>query len=146
MFGIVTNDAFSGDITKSPFNYLKHDVLNVQLSIDGKPLPTRPLEMTNYARAYDNLFRNTGQYGKLTGCGITRKQFENGSLLYVFNCRKDQSSRQDIFPYRRTGTVSLRVTFENTTSEGLVVVVMSEFDQIYNIDKLRNITSDHGTH
>ena len=87
MFGIVTNDAFSGDITKSPFNYLKHDVLNVQLSIDGKPLPTRALEMANYAGAYDNLFRNTGQYGKLTGCGITRKQFENCTYLIVVKTR-----------------------------------------------------------
>ena len=146
VFGVVSNAAFEGDVTKSPYNYILNGVSNIQLSIDGKPLPTRALDLTNDVKAYENLFRATGQYGMNSTNGITFDQYKNGCHLYVFNTRPDQCTRQDIFPERRYGTVSMRIGFESATSEGLIVIVLCEFDQLYSIDKLRNITSDHGTH
>lgn len=146
IFGLITNKAFTGDTTLSPFMYKQHDVSTVQLCIDGRPLEARPLDMTTCLTAYDNLFRNTSQFGLNSTNGITLNQFENGCLLYVFNCRIDRGTRQDLFPQRRTGTVSLSLNFGGTTTEGLVLICFSEYDQVYNIDKLRNFSSDHDMH
>ena len=146
IFGLVTNEAFTGSIAKSPFNYKRHGVTSVQLSIDGKVLPARPLDTTNYIDAYANLFRNTGQFCTNSTNGITMNQFQNGCCVYIFNCRVDQDIRNDIYPQRRRGTVSLRLTFESETTEGLTLVVISEFENVYIIDRLRNITSDHTIH
>jgi hypothetical protein len=142
----VTNSAFTGDITKSPFNFKRHGVTKYQLSIDGRVYPPRPLEVTDYIEPYANLFRNTGQYCSNTTCGITMEEFQNSYCLHVVNLRCDQEVRNDIYPHRTRGTVSLRMNFESATTEGLTVVVLSEFENIYLIDRLRNITSDHTIH
>jgi ribonucleoside-diphosphate reductase beta chain len=146
IFGVVTNSAFTGDIAKSPFNFKRHGVTQFQFSIDGKVHPSRPLEVTNFIEPYTNLFRNTGQYCSNTTCGITMDDFQKSFCIHVVNLRCDQSTRNDIYPHRQRGTVSLRMNFEAATSEGLTVVVISEFENIYLIDRLRNITSDHTIH
>ena len=146
IFGVVTNSAFTGDVTKSPFNYQRHGVTQYQLSIDGRVYPTRPLEVTNSVEPYLNLFRNTGQYCTNSTCGITMDDFQKSFCIHVVNLRCDQDVRNDIYPHRKRGTVSLRMSFEDETTEGLTVVVISEFENIYLIDRLRNITSDHTIH
>jgi hypothetical protein len=143
IFGIVTNSAFTGDVTKSPFNFKKHGVKNFTLSIDGRIYPARPLEVTNYIEPYQNLFRNMGQYCNNTTCGISMEQFQSSCCLHVINLRCDQEIRSDIYPYRKRGTVSLKLNFDTATIEGLTLIVLTEFENIYSIDRLRNITSDH---
>lgn len=146
ILALVENDAFIGNVTKSPYNYMKHGVADIQLNIDGVPLPSRPLDVSTSHEAYDNFFRNIGQFGMCVTNGVTFDQFENGHFIYVFNTRPDMDNRMDCFPPAKNGTVALRMTFDAATTKGLVLVCLAEFNHIYNIDRLRNFTSDHALH
>jgi hypothetical protein len=146
VFGIVTNSAFTGDVTKNPYNFKRHGLTTFSLSIDGKLYPPRPLEVSNHIEPYQNLYRNMGQYYCNTSCGITFDQFKASCCLHVVNLRCDQEVRSDVYPYRKRGTVSLKLNFDDETSEGLSLIVLSDFENIYSIDRLRNITSDHTIH
>ena len=143
IFGLVENSSFTGDVTKSPFNFKKHGLSNYTLSIDGRVYPSRPLEVENYIEPYQNLFRNMGQYCSNTTCGITMEQFKASCCLHVINLRSDQDVRTDVYPYRKRGTISLKLNFSENVTVGLSLIVLTEFENIYSIDRLRNITSDH---
>ena len=146
VFGIVENDTFSGDVEKSPYNFKRHGVTEYQLAIDGRTVPQRPVQVTNFIEPYLNLFRHTGQFCTNQTSGITFDQFKDSYCLHVINLRGDQDNRTDIYPHRARGTMSLRINFEDATTEGLTIVVLAEYENTYLIDRLRNITSDHSIH
>ena len=146
VFGIVTNKTFAGDVRTSPFDFRRHGLIEYQLSIDGKVYPQRAVNCVDYVEPYLNLFRSTGQFCTNQTSGITFEQFKGSYCLHVINLRGDQDSRTDIYPARSQGTTSLRLTFERATTEGLTVICLAEFENVYSVDKLRNFSSDHSVH
>ena len=60
VFGMVTNDAFTGSITTNPFNFEPFGVQEVALNVDGRQLPCKPLQpnfpTNEYIQSYMTLF------------------------------------------------------------------------------------------
>jgi hypothetical protein len=65
VIGCVDSDALNGTITKNPFDF-KHYMINfVPLNVDGRQIPTKPLqpdfENAGYIRSYMGLYTSTGK-------------------------------------------------------------------------------------
>ena len=64
--GFVDNDAYNGNVTKSPFNFMNYDINFVCIYCDGTQIPSSPLqpdfENNKYIRSYLRLFSQTSQY------------------------------------------------------------------------------------
>ena len=86
LVGVVDNDAYNGEIQKSPFNF-KHNQINYMcLYRDGVQIPSKPLQpdftSDRFIRSYLRLFTQTGQFYRNTGNGISREQYKDGCALF----------------------------------------------------------------
>ncbi|XP_069138860.1 uncharacterized protein F54H12.2-like [Argopecten irradians] len=86
IIGCIDSDAYSGLIAKNPFNFKHFDINFVALNVDGKPIPTTPLQpnfnQKLYARSYNGLFTTTGKTHHDEGNNISRDEYGTGFTLF----------------------------------------------------------------
>ena len=147
---LVSAASFNGDRSKSPFNYLPHDLQSIQLTVNTKAEPARPLKFDfandNYHELYKLFCTTIGAYRDNVGPDISYENFKNGNVIYAFNLRPDREVGLDTVPTRQDGNISVSLSFTGQTSEGLLLLVFSEFANTCYFDKLRNYTTNHGVH
>ena len=66
VIGLVDTEAFSGKISKNPFNFQHYDLNFLCAHVDGERFPSRPLtpdfDNGHFLEAYETLFVGTGIY------------------------------------------------------------------------------------
>lgn len=147
--GIVDNASFNGSYTQNPFNFQHCDLNYLSLHLDGRQIPYAPLKLSystdNYIQAYFTQF--TGGEGIVSDSGnsIDRTDFKNGNAIYMFDLSPDLSSScNDHFNVTRQGNLRVELAFDKVLPFTANVVVYSEFDNVIEIDKDRNVTLDYG--
>src|SRR6185437_48149 len=144
VLGFVSNAAFSGDITRNPFNFSNHNISYMSLFIDGEQIPSRPLQpdFTNgqFVESYHSLFSGTGTHYQDEGNGINRKEYPNGYGLFAFDLTPDLSANAGTHrSITRLGTFRIEVNFSVALTNALTCVIYAEFDGLVQINKQRNV-------
>ncbi|XP_067685496.1 uncharacterized protein F54H12.2-like [Haliotis asinina] len=142
-----------GDFHKNPYNFANWDLSQIALFCDGTSVgESGPMKLhfgENTGRtiipAYVNLFRSSGCWSTVdnihtTSVDITPDEFVAGYALYVF-------SLDPVFGYndgtylrlQKRGTLRLEAQFAKRLPETVSCVVYAEFDDIFQIEKSRNI-------
>ena len=146
VFGMVTNDAYTGSTETNPFNFRHFGVNNITLTVDGRQLPCKPLEpnwnSNEYIQSYMTLFSGTGQQFKDDGNHISREEYKSGYTLWAYDLTPDldEAGHAQLI---RQGTVSLNLKFAGALTNSVNVVVYGEFENIIEIDKHRQVIVDY---
>ena len=143
--GFCDTDAFNGSYSKNPFNFKNYDLNFLALYVDGKQVPSKPLQPKfkhgNYIRAYTSLFSGTGQNYSDEGNDIGRLEYPHGYTLYAFNLTADLSDGTH-FNLIKQGNLRIEAHFNEALASTINTVVYAEFENILEIDRARNVLFD----
>ena len=146
IIGIMNSTNYNGDLAKYTFAYEKFGVTRVEQRIDGEVYPYRTLEVSGNTQAkdlavYDQWLDATGAYTHhkpnmlLPGdCG--QGKFCN---LYMFNNVAGDSEDPTVRNPKMTGNVSYTIKFRATVGHNVTIVIWSEYENHYEIDKFGGI-------
>ena len=88
------------------------------------------------------LFEGTGMLHDNRGQGINRDNYKEGYALYAFDLTPDMAEGSHVDPIKH-GTVRMDIHFKEQLPETVNVIVYSEYDNLIQIDRARNIVVDY---
>ena len=146
VLGLVDNASFNGSMTRNPYEFKHYNVNFLSLYVDGVQVPSKPLTPSfadeQYLRSYITLFEGTGMLHDNRGHGISREDFKEGFALYAFDLTPDMAEGSHVDPIKH-GTIRLDIHFKEALRETVNVVLYSEYDNLIQIDRARNIVVDY---
>ena len=159
VFGLVNVDAANGDYGKNPYNFAHFGVRNVSLTANGEEIPFKQLTLKypkdpngkvnptddtelDFDEAYNTLFSGTGKIYSNAGLDITREDYPGGYALYAFDLTPDMCNSTDYFNTVQRGSLSLALTFEDSTTKAVDIVCYGDFENVIRIDSERNAIYD----
>lgn len=145
IIGFVDQASFTGSFSSNPFNFahFNHRFLEIRTDSTLKVSPLEPnFENKQYMQSYNSLIYATGVNYSDCGVGITHEEFANGYALSIFDLTHDISSSQNHWSPQQTGILGININFAKTLSKPITLIVFSEFDNVIEIDRFRNVSSD----
>ncbi|XP_072046822.1 uncharacterized protein F54H12.2-like [Amphiura filiformis] len=150
VIGLVDNDAYNGVLGKNCFNFKNMNLNYLSLTVDGMQLSaSKPLTPKytiaggqSYIQAYQTLYSGLNKMYKDSGNNISREEYPNGYTLYAFDITPDLNEGGHLNLVRK-GNLRLEMRFGNALPETAMVVVFSEFQNILEVDRARNIIFDY---
>ena len=140
IIGMVSNAAYSGDFSKNPFNFQNMSTNYLEVTVDGQPVPNRPLKPNfnenDYVSSYLSLFDN--EYSRKKGLIIRLGDYPIGYALYLFDIQSYLSGQ--IMSKSIKGHVRLSIRYSEALKETINVIVYAKFPEILSIDQSRNVT------
>ena len=87
IIGMVSNAGYSSDFSKNPYNFKHLNANYLEVSVDGQPVPNRPLkpnfEEGNFVASYLSLLDN--DLNRKKGIIIHSSDYPGGYALYLFD-------------------------------------------------------------
>ena len=140
IIGMVSNAAYSGNYGQNPFNFKNMSTNYLEVTVDGQPVPNRPLKPNftenDYVSSYLSLFDN--EYSRKKGLIIRLADYANGYALYLFDIQSFLSGK--IMSKSIKGHVRLSIRYSEALKETINVIVYAKFPEILSIDQSRNVT------
>jgi hypothetical protein len=147
VIGFVTNEALNGSYRHNPFHFQSFDLNYLCLYVDSQQIPAQPLtpdfQGGNYIEAYNTLFSGSGIHWRDEGNDITYTDYGSGYALYCFDLTSDLSAHQTHWNLQKSGCVRLEVRFNQPLAVPINCIVYSEFNNLIEIDKSRNVLVDY---
>ena len=139
---LVSSSAYSGNYKSNPFNFQHFNCNYAAFYVDGKSVPSSPLEpgysTNNYISAYLTLFTGTGKYLSDKGSIIDRTDYPNGYCLYVFDVNSVYDEGSNI-PLLKKGHSRINLKFEKPLPEAVTCICYGQFPSVLRIDASRNV-------
>ena len=145
IIGFVRNSAFNGNLGENPYNFEHFDMDYLTLNAGSQSFPSQPIKTdfdnSEFLRSYMTLFEGTGMLHADRGHCIQRGHFANGYTLFAFDLTADMCEGSHIDPIKY-GNLRMEVHFKKPLPCTTNVVVYSEYDNLIQIDRARNIITD----
>ena len=144
VLAMVTARAFNGSFEHNPFNFELFGAKLVQVYADGKPVRSRPFQLTDssYAESYNSLFRGMGRLDGDRGSVIKLEDWSRGYSLFAFNLAPDGNC-DDHGSLIQHGNLRVEVQFSEALAQAVQLLVYAEFDSMVKIDRDRQVFVDY---
>ena len=137
---MVEDDAFTGLCTKNLYNFKSFNLRSIILSANGVAVPGTPLKIEDgdTAICYQTLFYGLHKLEQESGSIIKREDWSRGYALLAFDLTPD-FNHGDHYSLVDHGKVKLKLKFFNKLTQAINILILSQFDNVIEIDKDRNI-------
>ncbi|KAK3091490.1 hypothetical protein FSP39_020208 [Pinctada imbricata] len=140
--GLVSSKAYSGMYHLNPFNFQHFHCNFAAFYVDGKSVPSTPLEPNyregTYVSSYLSLFNSKHIYGEDNQFFINREDYAKGYCLYMFDINTVYDPENNL-PLLKKGHTRLQLKFETALQEAVTCVCYAHFPAILKIDAARNV-------
>lgn len=149
IIGFVESTAFNGSIKTNPYNFqhFKHNYL--ALYVDSVQIPSKPLtpdfENKMYTRSYHTLYSGSGVHFGDIGNNISLSEYPNGYCLAAFDLTPDLSCHDSHWNIIKSGCLRVEIRFAEALEKTITAIIFSEFDNIIEIDRNRNVIIDYSS-
>ncbi len=148
IMAMVNSTAFHGAYDQNPFNFQHFHISSISLLVSGRTIPAYsvPIDIANnlYLRHYNELMNVLEFAGTTRGNSISKTRYINGSTFFGFDLSPDHDPDGGHWDLVREGTVSLDVQFGAAIADpGVEIIVYSEYENMLEFDRLRNVTYDY---
>lgn len=145
--GFVDNKAFNGDSTTNPFNFKHFNMNYFSLFVDGRQIPSKPLQPNFkenlYVDAFYTIFSGSGIHFSNQGNGISRENYAKGHTLLVFDLSNDFGAGSTThWNLVKNGSLRIEVRFADALDSTVNCIVYAEYDSILEIDAARQAVID----
>ena len=145
IMGLVDNAAYTGTFQSNPFNFKNFDLSGVQLRVNGRSIPTQPIEPNftdgHVIPAYETLYKVVGRHMDDWDNGISPELYMNGCSLYGFCTTSDTRCPSDDGPIH--GVLDIELKFRKALPKTVTLVLYSESPSQVIIDHYRNVVVDY---
>ena len=130
------------DVKKDSLHFGHHHVSQIQLDAGGTMYPPQPIncdfDNKNYAESFVRMYEELGCVSDKACPNISFKSYRSGKTFFVFNLSPLDSSNS--WELVKSGSTQLMMRFSQLTpAGGLNVLVLSQFDGMFDIDRFRNV-------
>ena len=126
-----------GNYHKNPFNFQHFNLSRASLTVDGQ---LKREYRVNFANQFDELlaafYQNIAIHNSNTGVVIDKDYFKGGCSIVTWNLTGDKSN----FMINKQGTIDLELEFSQALPEGVTVIMLALYDDMFQIDTTRSIT------
>ena len=142
ILGMVSADAYAGDLTKNPFNFKHYNFDFMALYSIGQSIPSKAIQpkfsSNNYIEAYQSLFTGMEIDGKDAGLGCNRLDYGKGYTLVVFDLSSEVTDAA-VQTVKKQGNLQLEIRFASALPEAINVILYASFPGEIKIDQARSI-------
>ena len=146
VIGLVDSAAFNGESTSNPFNFQTLGLSFLSLYLDGKQVPSKPLQPNfvtgQYVRSFFNLMVSSGLANQDAGSNISRQDFAGGFALYSMDLTPSLIDDNQLFELVKSGALRMELKFDAPLAQSVTVVVWAEMDSVLEIDRARQVLTD----
>ena len=146
----VKNRACSGNRKLNPFNF-EHFNINF-LSLSGVQIPGKPLQPRfensgcGYIEAFHTVFTDSRIHLLNEGIDVNNVTYHAGYCLFAFDLTPDLSAYfTSHWNLMRSGSLRIEVRFAQALTETINCVVYADFDNVLEIESIRQIIMDFNT-
>ena len=149
--GLTSNAAYSGDVTKNPFNFWHYFLSRLEFSVEGESRPTvaftpsyKPdttvenstkVAPNGYMHEFLSLFKN--RYPQAEGNFIQRNDYPGGYALYCFDLKS--GTGDNLFSTPESGHTRLTAAFASPLPHPVTLITYALFPSSFKIDHARNV-------
>ena len=142
-----TNEAFNGNLETNPFffqhfNLSKMDVTCDGHSVYGKPFEPR-FENDQYLRSFLSVYQALASQNQFQNCNIDYEDYKGGYCFWGYDLTPDQAAHQSHLHPIKIGNLRLELQFATSLDKTINVLVYAEFDNLIEINGLREVTTDY---
>lgn len=149
IIGFVESSAFNGSMKGNPYNFQHFNHNYLALYVDSVQIPSKPLtpdfEKKTFTRSYHTLFSGSGVHFGDIGNDISLREYPNGYCLAAFDLTPDLSCHDTHWNIIKSGSLRIEMRFSKPLEKTITAVIFSEFDNIIEIDRNRNVIIDYSS-
>ena len=146
VIGLVDSAGFNGLSQRNPFNFEALGLSFLSLYLDGKQVPSKPLQPIfangQYVRSFFNSMVASGLANQDAGSNIDRNAFGNGFTLYSLDLTPSLLDDNQLFELVKSGALRMELKFTTQLTRSVTVVVWAEMDSVIEIDRTRQVLTD----
>jgi hypothetical protein len=146
--GIVTSEAFNGDMKSEPLLFEPFHANYVALLRDGECVPyTQPLQPdfgnVLVVRAYVSMMNGLEMFNRNVNNGISREDFmQNGCTLFVLNLTAELCVSSGCDQPYETDNLQLEIKFSRSLTAAIIVMILAIRDGRVEITQQRQVNND----
>lgn len=149
IIGFVDSAAFNGSIAQNPYNFQHFHHNYLALYVDSVQIPSKPLtpdfENKCFTRSYHTLFSGSGVHFGDIGNDISLSEYPDGYCLAAFDLTPDLSCHDSHWNIIKSGSLRVELRFSKPLEKTVTAIIFSEFDNIVEIDRNRNVIIDYSS-
>lgn len=142
IFAFLNGNAFNGNINGNPFFFPNMGVSNFNLKINGSPVVPTPFQpdfsTKNCMREYRWFLDNSGIAHENDTNDISFEEFVQNSNFWCFDLTPDLCNSFHLHKTQQ-GNIDLNLSFKNTLSSAIHMIVYASFNCAIAIDVDRNV-------
>lgn len=140
MVGLVSSTACSGHYTLNPYNFEQFNCNFAAFYVDGKSVPSAPLEPNfttgNYVTSFLSMVG--GKKKDNSTFNLSRNDYLKGYCMYMFDINPSYEEENNL-PLLRKGHSRLQLKFDSPLPESVTCICYGKFPAILSIDASRNV-------
>ena len=156
IIGLIPNTAYNGDYTLNPFNFGHFALKTIKLTVNNAEIPEIAIDLSDPGeriKGYNTLFAGDGTMHRGSGNDISRRDWDGGYGLFIFDLTPDGNGAAPHFHIRQKGVVDLALTFSkavgtagangvNKNIGALNVFIYAEYQKVLEITKDKTVIFD----
>jgi hypothetical protein len=136
LLGLVSSEAYKGDLAKNPYNFKTAEVSKIVVSADDVPAPANYMTFDFASKRYLDGYLRLRDLVKLEHeLVLNRDNFVKGKALFGFELVTKLDPNSD--PLARSGNVKLEMSLKTAPTSALVVIIYGLFDTCLWMNKNR---------